>query len=348
MKLVKKCQPGNTIDKQTNEEYYPIWLDGITVKPSGNRQTTRDDWNWANWRDKQNKREQQAAESVRRGIDRNGTPIAASIYGLMAAPFAVEGLGSSAVANGVRTGLQALHTAFTPSTWLNPVTGAKLLSSTTGTIADAGIQGAFTYEGLNGLWNQSRQGTLLNDPANTIVHGLEVLPLVGIGAKGIKYGYNKTKPFLNYLWNDGRVIQRDMPYNKNNYYREVSKKAIDDAIESGVIRTGNPNRYIGPYFAKGSTPWQREKYMIEGYPENNDWIYALPYENANYVMQEDAALGKSLLQDALKLKVSNSTGEGAEIFPYYNGSINAAPASNFTYWQRHPIIGWRQHTFNNN
>lgn len=174
---------------EETEEYYPIWLDGITVKPSGNRPTTRDDWSWANWRELQNEREQQAAESVRRGIDKNGTPIAAGIYGLTAAPFAIEGLGSSAVANGVRTGLQAMNTAFTPSTWLNPVTGAKLLSPTVGTIADAGIQGAFAYEGLNGLYNQGREGTLLSDPVSTFMHGLEVLPLVGLGSKAIGSAY---------------------------------------------------------------------------------------------------------------------------------------------------------------
>lgn len=180
--------------EEDNEEYYPIWLDGVTVKPSGNRSTTRDDWNWANWRELQNEREQQAAESVRRGIDRNGTPIAAGIYGLAAAPFAIEGLGSSAVANGIRTGLQAMNTTYTPSTWLNPVTGAKLLSPTVGTIADAGIQGAFAYEGLNGLYNQGREGTLLSDPASTFMHGLEVLPLVGLGSKAIGSAY---KNFAN-------------------------------------------------------------------------------------------------------------------------------------------------------
>lgn len=172
--------------EEENEEYYPIWLNGITVKPSGNRPTTRDDWNWANWRELQNEREQQAAESVRRAIDRNGTPIAAGIYGLTAAPFAIEGLGSSAVANGVRTGLQAMNTAFTPSTWLNPVTGAKLLSPVVGTVADAGVQGAFAYEGLNGLWNQGRQGTLLSDPASTAMHGLEILPVAGLLGNTVK------------------------------------------------------------------------------------------------------------------------------------------------------------------
>ena len=90
MRNIKKFQNPDGGIFPEDEEYYPIWLDGITVKPSGNRLTTRDDWNWANWREKQNEREQQASESVKRGIDRNGTPIAAGIYGLAAAPFAID------------------------------------------------------------------------------------------------------------------------------------------------------------------------------------------------------------------------------------------------------------------
>ena len=203
---------------ETNEEYYPIWLDGVTVKPNGNRPTTRDDWNWANWRELQNEREQQAAESVRRGIDRNGTPIAAGIYGLAAAPFAIEGLGSNTVANGVRTGLQAMNTAFTPSTWLNPVTGAKLLSPTVGTIADAGIQGAFAYEGLNGLYNQGREGTLLSNPASTFMHGLEVLPLASPAVK-------VANEVVEFAKSPGRYVFNNLPY-----------KTIDKLPSAGRIR----------------------------------------------------------------------------------------------------------------
>lgn len=184
MRNIKKFQNPDGGIFPEDEEYYPIWLDGITVKPSGNRLTTRDDWNWANWREKQNEREQQASESVRRGIDRNGTPIAAGIYGLAAAPFAIEGLGTQAAANGIRTGLQAMNTLFTPSSWLNPVTGARLLQPTTGAIADAAVQVPFTYDGLMGLWNQGKEGTLLSDPVSTFNHSLESLPFVGALAKG--------------------------------------------------------------------------------------------------------------------------------------------------------------------
>jgi hypothetical protein len=135
-----------------------------------------------------------------------------------------------------------------------------------------------------------------------------------------------------------------MRYNPNNYYREVSKEAIDDAINSGVVRSGNTKRYIGPFFGKGYTPWQREKYIIEGYPENNDWIYANPYENAVYVMQDEPELGKALMQDAFK-KIPKNSNVGAEAFPYRNGSINSTPTTNFDYWKKYPLLGWRKNNF---
>ena len=255
--------------------------------------------------------------------------------------------GLGAIGNGIRTGLQAMNTAFTPSTWLNPFTGAKLLSPTVGTIADAGIQGAFAYEGLNGLWNQGRQGTLSSDLGSTAMHGLEVLPLAGpLGYAAKSVIGNKVKPFMDFIWNNGKVIQKDMPYNKNNYYREVSKEAIDDAITSGVIRSKNNGVYIGPYFGRGYTPWKRENYIIEGYPDKNDWISPMLYKNANSISQEDAEFGKYLLQDALQNSFFIDGPVGINAFPFYKGSINAAPTSNFTYWQKHPIIGWRQHFFN--
>jgi len=43
MKIIKKYLDGGEIEER--------WLDGITVKPAGNRPTTREDWNWANWRE---------------------------------------------------------------------------------------------------------------------------------------------------------------------------------------------------------------------------------------------------------------------------------------------------------
>ena len=155
---------------------------------------------------------------------------------------------------------------------------------------------------------------------------------------------NKSK----WLYNKGNIFNTSMKYNPDNFYREVSKEAIDDAIKSGVVRTGNSDNYIGPFFAKGDTPWHRKKYIIEGYPEKNDWIYANPYENAFWVGKEDSSTGKALMQQALNYKVSNNTSVGAEVFPYTNKSINATPTSNFSYWKKYPIIGWRKNSFLSN
>ena len=115
-------------------------------------------------------------------------------------------------------GLQAMNTAFTPSTWLNPVTGAKLLSPTVGTVADAGIQGAFAYEGLNGLWNQGREGTLLSDPASTLMHGLEVIPLASPAVK-------VANEVVEFAKSPGRYVFNNLPY-----------KTIDKLPSVGRIR----------------------------------------------------------------------------------------------------------------
>ena len=138
--------------------------------------------------------------------------------------------GLGALANGVRTGLQAMNTAFTPSTWLNPVTGAKLLSPTVGTIADAGIQGAFAYEGLNGLWNQSKEGTLLSNPGNTIMHGLETLPLFNLGLKGLNSLSNSNSSisgsrFMDFVNSKTEGIRRPL-YD----YLETHSNQITDKI----------------------------------------------------------------------------------------------------------------------
>jgi len=71
-----------------------------------------------------------------------------------------------------------MNTFFTPSTWLNPVTGTRLLSPTVGTVADAGVQGTFTYKGLNGLKEQIQNGTLTKDLDKTVLNTIAVLPLV--------------------------------------------------------------------------------------------------------------------------------------------------------------------------
>lgn len=149
------------------------------------------------------------------------------------------------------------------------------------------------------------------------------------------------------LWNNGKIIQNKMPYNPNNFYREVGKNAIKDAKMSGVIRTGNKKRYMGPFFGKGSTPWQRENYIIEGTPEASNWIYANPYENYIQCMKDNPELCSGILESKPPiLPVESTSNIGAEVFPYYNNQVAFQPLNEgFTYWKKHPIIGWRQHNF---
>lgn len=96
---------------------------------------------------------------------------------------AQAGAASLALPAAGKLSLEAMNTLFTPSTWLNPVTGSKLLSPMLGTIADAGVQGYFTYQGLDNLKNQAQQGTLLSDPGNTLLNTLQIFPLIAPAAK---------------------------------------------------------------------------------------------------------------------------------------------------------------------
>lgn len=93
------------------------------------------------------------------------------------APGATAAVGNT-VANGIRTGIQAGTTFFTPSSWLNPVTGAKLLSPGVGSVADATIKGLFTADGIAGLWDQIQNGKVFSDFGNTLTYGLEALPVL--------------------------------------------------------------------------------------------------------------------------------------------------------------------------
>lgn len=45
-------------------------------------------------------------------------------------------------------------------------------------------------------------------------------------------------------------------------------------------------------------------------------------------------------------KISINAPKGVEAFPYSNGQVAFQPLNKgFSYWQRHPIIGWRRHNF---
>lgn len=164
--------------------------------------------------------------------------------------------GLGAIGNGIRTGLKAMHTAFTPSTWLNPFTGTRLLSPVLGTAADAGIQGAFAYEGLNGLYNQGYNGTLMSSPLQTFMHTMEVLPMLGPMAQGIgKLGRGLfagnavgqavgrkayASPMLDFMKTDGQIMTGGKPNMNFGSYIGGDESALDP------ILTYTSNRFRVP------------------------------------------------------------------------------------------------------
>lgn len=105
-------------------------------------------------------------------------------------------------ASGIRTGLQGLTNVLTPSTWLNPFTGKALLSPVAGTTADAAIQGALSYQGVSGLWDQLQNGTLGTDVGHTVLNTLAALPLARplayAGKLAKAEAATKTQPFLGF------------------------------------------------------------------------------------------------------------------------------------------------------
>lgn len=225
-----------------------------------------------------------------------------------------------------------------------PLLGEAAYPILTNPYVDAGITSAFGAHGLNHAINEGVDG--YGDAAMT---ALEISPLGRVIRPMFNKVPNIVKPLtnrINWLYNDGNIFNTPMRYTPNNYYREVSKEAIDDAVNSGVVRTGNPNKHIGPYFGKGNTPWHRKNYIIEGYPENNEWIYAIPYENAYRVSLESPTEGRILIQRALSKRVPTAANY-VEAFPYTNGSINTTPTTNFSYWRKYPLLGWRKHSFVN-
>lgn len=225
-----------------------------------------------------------------------------------------------------------------------PLLGEAAYPILTNPYVDAGITSAFGAHGLNHAINEGVDG--YGDAAMT---AMEIAPLGRVIRPMFNIVPNIVKPLtnrINWLYNDGNIFNAPMRYTPNNYYREVSKEAIDDAVNSGVVRTGNPNKHIGPYFGKGNTPWHRKNYIIEGYPENNEWIYAIPYENAYRVSLDSPTEGIILKQRALSKRVPTAANY-VEAFPYTNGSINTTPTTNFSYWRKYPLLGWRKHSFVN-
>lgn len=202
------------------------------------------------------------------------------------------------------------------------------------------------------------------------------LTMLGAGSRGayktINGAYDAAKKGLNLINNkygniifgpDGKIFNAQIQYNPQNYYRGVGRTAIEDANELGLIRgvnssikTGTTPRagYGEAYFGKGKNPWD-EGYVIEGTPESTKWASAGQrenYLNAKEILEE-VNNGKNVAQqDVQWAKETINKGDfapanGWESLPYTEGEFQA-PVSNFTYYQKYPLFGWRQKQFKSN
>lgn len=181
--------------------------------------------------------------------------------------------------------------------------------------------------------------------ADAAVNASMVVPAATAVTKAGKTTWNSAKKTLNIVGPDGKIFNSKIPWNSNNYYRGVSKSAIEDANLTGVIR-GNPTSKQsrpGPWFLRGQNEqYGNEGYMIEGTPESATWINSPKYyykgeiEELPLINPEPDVIG---------------FGNYRRGFPMTNGSVNATPASNFNYYKKYPLFGWRQKQFktaNNN
>lgn len=168
------------------------------------------------------------------------------------------------------------------------------------------------------------------------------LDATGVIAPALQY---IRLPKLNFRGPDGKIFNSQMQYNPRNWYRGVGKNAIVDANQTGVIRGSDPSVQIGegsgPWFGRGRPGMSFHNYIIEGNPEQVDFIDALKYQKG--------------IKEILPIKPTTAIGEtsiydtpfeyGKEGFPI---NVNTTPASNFTYYKKHPLFGWRQKQFKPN
>lgn len=167
-----------------------------------------------------------------------------------------------------------------------------------------------------------------------------------------------NKTIKNIRGADGKIFHSQIVRNPNNFYRAVGKDAILDAKKSGLIR-GNPLRTNDnyPFFARAKEPFYWHNYVIEGTPDSSDWISAYPYvysgnkeivkipkvPDRDYSLGYDTPIGKKE-SNGFQLTGGSDLNflKGYEVFPI---TLNKTPTTNFKYWQKHPLIGWRLHEF---
>lgn len=167
------------------------------------------------------------------------------------------------------------------------------------------------------------------------------------------------------------MIIKDIPISKGSYYRVVGKDAIDDAKQTGVIRTPTEPKFdvqtldrlskdlkIPFNDIKNKTVEEiRELIRTSNLPPAKKLIRAKSNHGDVGFSKEGFFYKPNKNNYVIEGTENNSTflqGHHGSYSGRFNRDINAGEpvvlregenASNFTYWQNHPIIGWRNHKF---
>lgn len=167
------------------------------------------------------------------------------------------------------------------------------------------------------------------------------------------------------------MIIKDIPISKGSYYRVVGKDAIDDAKQTGVIRTPTEPKFdvqtldrlskdlkIPFNDIKNKTVEEiRELVRTSNLPPAKKLIRAKSNHGDVGFSKEGFFYKPNKNNYVIEGTENNSTflqGHHGSYSGRFNRDINAGEpvvlregenASNFTYWQNHPIIGWRNHKF---
>lgn len=167
------------------------------------------------------------------------------------------------------------------------------------------------------------------------------------------------------------MIIKDIPISKGSYYRVVGKDAIDDAKQTGIIRTPTKPKFdvqtldglskdlkIPFNDIKNKTVEEiRELIRTSNLPPTKKLIRTKSNHGDVGFSKEGFFYKPNKNNYVIEGTENNSTflqGHHGSYSGRFNKDINAGEpvvlregenASNFTYWQNYPIIGWRNHKF---
>lgn len=167
------------------------------------------------------------------------------------------------------------------------------------------------------------------------------------------------------------MIIKDIPISKGSYYRVVGKDAIDDAKQTGIIRTPTEPKFDVQTLDRLSKDLKipfndiknktieeiRELVRNSNLPPAKKLIRAKSNHGDVGFSKEGFFYKPNKNNYVIEGTENNSTflqGHHGSYSGRFNKDINAGEpvvlregenASNFTYWQNYPIIGWRNHKF---